>query len=70
MQCFLSLSVQRALLTKLVSKMDSNETEWEILEFEFVAYPRVWLFGNIVDGIWILLPIAFFGTIVNSFLVR
>ena len=53
-----------------VSKMDWNETEWEILEFEYVAYPRVWLFGNIVDGIWILLPIAVFGTVVNSFLVR
>ena len=54
-----------------VSKMDLNETEqWEILEFEYVPYPRVWLFGNIVDGIWILLPIAVFGTIVNSFLVR
>ena len=53
-----------------VAKMDSNETEQEILKFEFIAYPRVWLFGNIVDGIWILLPIAIFGTIVNSFLVR
>ena len=53
-----------------VSKMDSNETEQQILQFEFIAYPRVWLFGNSVDGIWILLPIAVFGTIVNSFLVR
>ena len=51
--------------------MDLNETEqWEIFKFEFVAYPRIWLFGNVVDGIWILLPIAVFGTIVNSFLVR
>ena len=54
-----------------VSNMDLNETErWEIFKFEFVAYPRIWLFGNVVDGIWILLPIAVFGTIVNSFLVR
>ena len=54
-----------------VSNMDLNETErWEIFKFEFVAYPRIWLFGNAVDGIWILLPIAVFGTIVNSFLVR
>ena len=62
-----------SLLTKYprVSNMDLNETErWEIFKFEFVAYPRIWLFGNVVDGIWILLPIAVFGTIVNSFLVR
>jgi len=69
----LSSSSLLSLLTKYprVSNMDLNETErWEIFKFEFVAYPRIWLFGNVVDGIWILLPIAVFGTIVNSFLVR
>ena len=31
--------------------------------------PRIWLFGDTIDGMWILLPIAAFGTVVNSFQV-
>ena len=36
---------------------------------EFENTPRVWMFFGVIDGIWVLLPIAIFGTIVNGFLV-
>ena len=37
--------------------------------FRLASLYRIWLFDGVVDGIWILLPIALFGTVVNSFLV-
>ena len=41
--------------------------EFQTMEFE--KTPRVWMFFGVIDGIWVLLPIAIFGTIVNGFLV-
>ena len=41
--------------------------EFQTMEFENT--PRVWMFFGVIDGIWVLLPIAIFGTIVNGFLV-
>ena len=41
----------------------------EFPTMEFENTPRVWMFFGVIDGIWVLLPIAVFGTIVNGFLV-
>jgi len=41
----------------------------EFQTMEFKNTPRVWMFFGLIDGIWVLLPIAIFGTIVNGFLV-
>ena len=41
--------------------------EFPTLEFQYT--PRVWMFFGVIDGIWILFPIAIFGTILNGFLV-
>ncbi len=52
--------------------MNSSETNASSVPFrglQFESYTRVWLFDDVIDGIWILCPIAIFGTIVNSFMV-
>ena len=63
------------MLIFLVPIMNSTKEEvihgqikgvWPII---VINTPRVWLFGDTIDGMWILLPIAAFGTVVNSFLV-
>ena len=54
------------------SSMEHDEkefTEGELPNVEIIDTPRVWMFGGIIDGIWILFPVAIFGTIVNGFLV-
>ena len=49
---------------------DGNEfTKGDLPNVEIIYTPRVWMFGCIIDGIWILFPVAIFGTIVNGFLV-
>lgn len=32
-------------------------------------FQRIWQFGEYVDGIWIMAPVAIVGTVVNSFMV-
>ena len=51
------------------SKEHDGFTQTDFLNVEIIDTPRVWLFGGIIDGIWILLPVAIFGTTVNGFLV-
>ena len=52
------------------SSMEHDEfTEGHLPNVELVNTPRVWMFGGMIDGIWILFPVAIFGTIVNGFLV-
>ena len=51
------------------SKEHDEFTEGDLPNVEIIDTPRVWMFGGIIDGIWILFPVAVFGTIVNGFLV-
>ena len=52
------------------SSMEHDEfTEGHLPNVELVNTPRVWMFGGMIDGIWILFPVAIFGTTVNGFLV-
>ena len=54
------------------SSMEHDENEFTKGDFpnvEIINTPRVWMFGGVIDGIWILFPVAIFGTIVNGFLV-
>ena len=51
------------------SKEHDDLTKGDFPNVEIIDTPRLWMFGGIIDGIWILFPVAVFGTIINGFLV-
>ena len=61
----------KSLLSSVMnSSMEHDEfTEGHLPNVELVNTPRVWMFAGMIDGIWILFPVAIFGTIVKGFLV-
>ena len=47
-----------------------NSTKEDVSsEAIIISQTRVWLFGDIIDGIVIMFPIYLFGTVMNSFQV-